>query len=675
MKVKFEYQLINNGNEYAVIGLSDSDDGIVSIPKSVKGIPVTTVNVSSYYGNKINLLKISDNINNIICNALISADTMIEVSKKNPYFCVDNGCLFDANYKTLYVAFDLKEEFYELPLTVEEIKDFAFMNNRSLVGVVLPETMRKIGRGVFKNCDNLLEVVGGENIEYIGQNAFDNTKFLKTHCNELIIGKVLLKYLKEDKKIVIPSNIVYIVSDAFSADKESENDTLETVCFSDSVQELGFGLFRNYKKIKRVVLGNNLHSIPSFCFDGCESLETVVFPKRLKAIEAYAFKGCKALKNIILPETLESIGNGAFRFCQNIEHISILKNIAYIGVDAFAGTTITEYDVADDNEQYTSKNGVLYTKSLCELVATPAIFKANEFHIPCETKILKENSFEGAHIESLYFDSQIENIEPHVFENAYIKSVYFSKLVTNIPANIFLNHRYLKHVEFSEGLETIGENSFYCCGLSDVCLPDSLVSIHDRAFALNPMKKAYVPPRVKEIGVAVFANVDQITVYDSIEDIHTYPNKKSAYGGNGARLGWIGLNSKPQYTTWPGGPNAVWKDYKLIVRSSQDNEIKFVLWMCGENESIEVKCRLVYSWSENAKFPLALIDQMFDEYKDFKGKVRTAILRLRYPVDLDKNAEEKYTKYLSRMKGKIKSDFIECADDEEISYLEEIKIL
>ena len=103
---------------------------------------------------------------------------------------------------------------------------------------------------------------------------------------------------------------------------------------------------------------------------------------------------------------------------------------------------------------------------------------------------------------------------------------------------------------------------------------------------------------------------------------------------------------------------------EIVSKLGMKNLSKGILVEVMENEvKVDVAINISYGYS---------IPEVSSKVQD---KVKTAILRLCYPIKLEKNTEEKYLKYLSKMKGKIKSEFWEYADSDEISYLEKVGIL
>lgn len=94
----------------------------------------------------------------------------------------------------------------------------------------------------------------------------------------------------------------------------------KTVC---KVTSIAKNAFRNNKKIKKVVVGNNVQTIRPNAFYGCKNLVNVSLGKNLTSIGSNAFSGCTKLKSLTLPSKVKSIGSNAFYGCKNLKKITI----------------------------------------------------------------------------------------------------------------------------------------------------------------------------------------------------------------------------------------------------------------------------------------------------------------------------------------------------------------
>tara|TARA_Y100000389_G_C17324072_1_gene444587 strand:+ start:367 stop:921 length:555 start_codon:yes stop_codon:yes gene_type:complete len=93
--------------------------------------------------------------------------------------------------------------------------------------------------------------------------------------------------------------------------------------------------FCNNKKLKMILLGEEMKIINEMCFMNCINLEFIKISQNITSIKSKSFSGCRKIKNISLPNKLKYIGYRAFCDCINLTKIVIPKSVEYIGYDAF----------------------------------------------------------------------------------------------------------------------------------------------------------------------------------------------------------------------------------------------------------------------------------------------------------------------------------------------------
>lgn len=111
------------------------------------------------------------------------------------------------------------------------------------------------------------------------------------------------------------------------------------------------------------------------CIDQTSTTITVpamINGKEVTALGEDAFSRTTQVQTIILPDTLQVIDDGAFSHCESLQSIHIPKGVRYIGVQPFFGcSSLQSITVAEENEYFVSKDGVLYNKDMTTLIAYP----------------------------------------------------------------------------------------------------------------------------------------------------------------------------------------------------------------------------------------------------------------------------------------------------------------
>lgn len=146
----------------------------------------------------------------------------------------------------------------EIPETVVEIGDYAFLNFQQLEEIKIPNSVKKIGNWAFSWCTSLQEVDIPDSVEYIGDSAF-NMSYNIT-------------------KIKLSNNLTELKSGIFYG------GSFESIVIPDKVTKIETEAFSNCKKIASITIPNGVVSIHSYTFGGCENLKNINIKKTENSI-------------------------------------------------------------------------------------------------------------------------------------------------------------------------------------------------------------------------------------------------------------------------------------------------------------------------------------------------------------------------------------------------------
>lgn len=275
---------------------------------------------------------------------------------------------------------------------VVAIANYAFDKNPELISISIPDTVTSIGQFVFSKTAYYKDSANWEDgILYIG-------KFLII-AKSTIEGEVTVK------------DGTTIIADA---------------------------AFRNCKKITKVTIPEGVTALGLISFRDCAALADVSLPSSLKKIGAYAFLNCTALKTVALPEGLEVIDRFSFNN-SGITEITIPASVKTIGDYVFCNSDeLAKIDVAEENENYSSVDGILYDKEQTTLVYCPYGIDFNNDMLPETVTVIGNGALEGSEFEEYTVPDGITAIGDGAFANcANLKKITIPESVTEIADDAF----------------------------------------------------------------------------------------------------------------------------------------------------------------------------------------------------------------------------------------------
>ena len=134
----------------------------------------------------------------------------------------------------------------------------------------------------------------------------------------------------------------------------------------------------------------------------------------------------KKIKNVIINNNITSIGNEAFYGCRSLTSITIPEVVTSIGYSAFEGcSSLTSINVSGNNQNFVSEEGVLYTKDKTELIQYPAGKKETKYIIPEGVTSIRKGAFYGcSSLTSITIPEGVTSIGSYAFLYCYHITIY-----------------------------------------------------------------------------------------------------------------------------------------------------------------------------------------------------------------------------------------------------------
>ncbi len=349
-------------------------------------------------------------------------------------------------------------------------------------GLYFPDGLESIGADAFRMCNKLTKV-SLPSSQYANGTihpAFDYWQVTVDYRGVAPVfyvdadGFMRSVNLKGATEITIPSTVHDMQIGAFA-----ESDTLTSVVIPSSVTNIAMGAFRACPNLGRVTISEGVKTIGESAFMGCASLAELTIPNGVTVIGDMAFWRCTALESITVPKGVDigmfafygcssmtsvniageatrmrlssrmllratssnpdatSVGGFAFYECSNLTSATIGSAVDEIGGGAFGAcpklTTVT----LQNNDNFTTDNGMLLTKDGATLVS---VYGSNtSVTVPEGVAAIKEGACAGGGmLQSVVLPSGVTTIGEAAFSNATaFATITIPQTVTTIGVNAF----------------------------------------------------------------------------------------------------------------------------------------------------------------------------------------------------------------------------------------------
>lgn len=250
-----------------------------------------------------------------------------------------------------------------------------------------------------------------------------------------------------------------------------------------------------------------------------QSIRHVVMEEGVTGIGWGAFQACSNMEDVVIPSTVTHIEFSAFYDCAKLSSITIPKNVTYIGDAVFTGcSSLEEILVESENTEYTSQNGILYSKDLTALIQYPAGKVETSFTVPTHVTSLGN---------SVFADSQLQQIILH------------DDIVT-IGYCAFSGCKKMRNISLPKGISQISTGMFENSGLTELIIPPNITSISTSVFSgCTDLTEITFQGNAPEINSLAFSAVTITARYPSNDPTWTTDIKKD-YSGH---ITWLAYES------------------------------------------------------------------------------------------------------------------------------------
>lgn len=285
----YAYSVIN---KQAKIIYYKGEGGIITIPNTLGGFPVTSIGRYAFNGIKaLTILTIPPGVTEIEPEAFDGFEGLTEINLPEGINTISPNAFQDCKALTSV----------NIPQSVTSIEKGAFRGCLRLTNINIPSTVVKIGEYSFYNCLSLKNVTIPEKVTEIGEYTFYNCKSFTSNN--------------------IPKGVASIGNYSFSG-----CTSLMSITLSEGITKIGKYSFEGCTYLTNITIPQGVSIINEGTFNGCKGMTGITLPLSVTSIDKLAFSDCEKLKSINIPEGVTSISESAFKNCNSL--ISITFNSA-----------------------------------------------------------------------------------------------------------------------------------------------------------------------------------------------------------------------------------------------------------------------------------------------------------------------------------------------------------
>lgn len=437
-------------------------------------------------------------------------------------------------------------------------KDYTNGSSRGdekLTHIEMPNSVLVVGFRAFERCSNLSSVKFSSNLQIIDEGAFSGCNLSEIELPSIVyIGRFAFGYNKQLTKCTLGNKLETIHDQAFR-----DCCNLRTIVLPETVTYIGEGAFSDCKNLSTV---NALMKKPANIYvDSNSSFEekyvTTIFVPH-DAYDGYMAsdwnkyplgkEGGKeefdvtvetpgALLNLIGIDNVLSVRKLILKGTLNDKDMEVIKqmvNLRYVNLEntqiimsqekkneekAYNDFVKGIAGLADESAKNAYQRKEMSTEKYQRTQIGNAMIRAsvdNSNKPDADGSVIYSNIFAGfKFLESVFLPKNTTIIAHHAFANCLaLKEVKMSDNLVHAGDKSFENCISLKEINFTS-LQKLGVQTFAGCSqLSNVNLPEGLLSIGENAFlSCGQLLNVCIPGSVKEIANLFGANT-------GIKEIH-----------------------------------------------------------------------------------------------------------------------------------------------------------
>ncbi|MBQ8064341.1 MAG: leucine-rich repeat domain-containing protein [Prevotella sp.] len=316
-------------------------------------------------------------------------------------------------------------------------------------------------------------------------------KIRTTTVENLVAGNLKERISTEEitstEKLVISGQLngtdISLIREMTREGKLSQVDISETSIVSGGKPYyIGKG-YASYRDTTKHYTHDN--EIGEYMFSCCYNMKSIKLPKTIRKIQRYAFEICH-ITQITIPDSCEEVCQYAFTKCPELEHVKISAKVHYWGpTNCEECPSILSFEVDNNNQYYSSENGVLYSKDGSKIVKYPIGKKEKNFKLKTSLNTIGYSAFRDAQIKKIEIPETVTVIEDGAFTGCKeLTDINIPSQISKIHDFTFAGCEKLESIMLPQGLEEIGDLAFGDCkSLKTIHIGEKIKKISSIAFS------------------------------------------------------------------------------------------------------------------------------------------------------------------------------------------------
>lgn len=275
------------------------------------------------------------------------------------------------------------------------------------------------------------------------------------------------------REMLVEGNLEYLDIKGCTIKAGGDKYPYLSLSYATTDNVIGRCMFARAKKLKAIVLPDNIIKVENSAFGDDNLLKEVTIPEGCTEMDQ-AFSFCENLETVNLPSSLVKFASNNFAYCPNLKAINVDAN----------------------NQTFKSVNGVLYSKDGKTLIRF-ANDNCKQYNVIDGTVAIGENAFYCSNVEGV--------------------TIPYS--IVTIGRSSFYSSEYLSEIVLPNSVTEVGSSAFYgCSSLADVTLSEQMPSIEDYTFSFcTSLKKLYIPKSIVNIAPTAFNYCSSLLIFEVSE--------------------------------------------------------------------------------------------------------------------------------------------------------------